>query len=49
MKKSIVIIALLTLVSGTIITSCMTPAQKVTSAKKNVEDAKEDLDKANKE
>lgn len=49
MKKSILIITAFTIISGAILTSCNTPAQKVDSAQKNVIEAKEVLNEAKEE
>lgn len=49
MKKLILVLAAFTFIIGAIITSCNTPAEKVDNAEKNVLEANEDLDKANKE
>ncbi len=46
MKKFIYMTALTTLMAGTIITGCNSPAQKEEAAKDKVEDAKEDLKEA---
>ncbi|MBR9998781.1 MAG: hypothetical protein KFF73_07410 [Cyclobacteriaceae bacterium] len=47
MKKSILILAAFTLMTGAIMTSCNTPAQKVENAQDKVTEANQDLDKAN--
>ncbi len=49
MKKSITILAVFTLLSGAIFTSCSTPAEKVENAENNVVKANNELDSANKE
>ena len=49
MKKSILILTTLTLITGAIVTSCNTPAQKVEDAQKNVIEANKDLNEANEE
>ncbi|WP_428659248.1 hypothetical protein [Runella sp.] len=49
MKKNILTLAVFTMLAGTILTSCMTPAQKVKNAQNNVKEANVDLDKANRE
>jgi len=49
MKKSILIFAACTFISGAILTSCNTSAEKVEAAQNNVIQANKDLDQANKE
>lgn len=49
MKKLISVLATFTFITGAILTSCNTPAEKVDKAEKNVVKANEDLDKANRE
>lgn len=49
MKKTIIILAAITFITGAIFTSCNTPAEKVDNAEKNVINATNDLDKANQE
>lgn len=49
MKKSILVIAASTFITGAILTSCNTSAEKVENAQNNVTEANKDLDKANKE
>jgi F0F1-type ATP synthase membrane subunit b/b' len=49
MKKTILTLAVSTLLTGAILTSCSSPAEKVENEQKNVEEANKDLDKANKE
>lgn len=49
MKKTILVLAAFTFITGAIFTSCNTPAEKVDNAEKNVLKAHEDLDKANQE
>ncbi len=49
MKKSILVLATAILVSGSIFTSCNTPAEKVENAQDKVIEANEDLTKANEE
>ncbi|MDP2089552.1 MAG: peptidase M23 [Flavobacteriaceae bacterium] len=49
MKKSILLMAAFTFITGAILTSCNTPAEKVDNAEKNVVKANKDLDKANQE
>ena len=46
MKKSIFSLALTAFVAGTLLTNCSTPAQKVENAEDHVEQANEDLNKA---
>lgn len=47
MKKSILALAASTLIIGSIATSCNTPAEKVEKAQTNVQEANQDLEKAN--
>lgn len=47
MKKSILTLVASTFITGTILTSCSSPAQKVENAENNVMEANQDLDKAN--
>ncbi|WP_372793691.1 hypothetical protein [Lutibacter sp.] len=49
MKKSILILAAFTFITGAILTSCNTSAEKVDNAEKNVQQANEDLYNANQE
>ena len=49
MKKSILILAAFTLMTGAIMTSCNTPTQKAENAQDKVTEANQDLDKANQE
>ncbi len=49
MKKSILLLAAFTMITGAILTSCDTPAQKAENAQDDVKEAKEDLEKANQE
>jgi len=49
MKKSILVIAVLVFIGVAAFTGCNSPAQKVERAEENVEQAKEDLAKANQE
>jgi septal ring factor EnvC (AmiA/AmiB activator) len=46
MKKSILFLTLPAFLMGAILTACMTPAQKVTHAKKDVAEAKKDVEEA---
>lgn len=46
MKKSIFTIALITFATGTMLTSCSSPSEKVDSAKADIEAAQHDLDQA---
>ncbi|CAN5422115.1 hypothetical protein BH10BAC1_BH10BAC1_02360 [soil metagenome] len=46
MKKSIFTLALITFVTGTMLTSCSSSAEKVDAAKADIETAQHDLDKA---
>jgi transcriptional regulator of heat shock response len=48
-KKSILLLAVLSLISANILTGCDTPAEKVENAQANVDNAKQNLDKANDE
>ncbi len=48
MKKSILVFAALAFISGTLITSCSSPAEKVENAELEVNQANENLDDANK-
>jgi phosphoenolpyruvate-protein kinase (PTS system EI component) len=48
-KKSILIMAAMVFVAGTVLTSCSSSAEKVDSAEQDVQDANEALDKANQE
>lgn len=47
MKKSILTMVAAAFITGTILTSCSTPAQKVENAEENVTEANTALDKAN--
>ncbi|MEK6782699.1 MAG: peptidase M23 [Bacteroidota bacterium] len=49
MKKSILTLAAFAFITGAVITSCNTPAEKVEIAQDNVTAANDDLDKANTE
>jgi len=49
MKKSILVLAVCTLISGAIITSCSSSSQKVENAEENVAKANDALDDANEE
>lgn len=49
MKKSILTLAAFAFITGAVITSCNTPAEKVGIAQDNVTAANDDLDKANAE
>ena len=49
MKKSIVILVAAIFITGTVITSCNSSAEKVEEAQENVAEANQDLDKANEE
>ena len=49
MKKSILLLAAFTFITGVILTSCNTPAQKAENAQKDVIEAKKDVEKANQE
>ncbi len=49
MKKSILLFTASTLLTGAILTSCSTPAEKVENAETNVTEANEELDQANDE
>lgn len=49
MKKSILVLAAFTFITGAILINCNTPAEKVDKAEKNVVEAHQDLDKANQE
>lgn len=49
MKKSILMLAAFTFITGAILTSCNTSAEKVDNAEKNVQQANEDLYNANQE
>ena len=49
MKRSILGLAALTLIAGTTLTMCNTPAEKLEHAKHNVIEANKDLEKANEE
>ena len=49
MKKSILNLAASAFITGSILTSCSTPAQKVENAQNNVTEANLDLNKANEE
>jgi hypothetical protein len=46
MRKSIFKVAFIALASSIVLTSCMSPAEKVESSAENVEDAQEDLNQA---
>lgn len=48
MKKSTIATTMAILITGSIFTGCMTPAQKVNTTQSNVTKANEVLDKANK-
>ena len=48
MKKTILAIAASAFITGTILTSCSTPVEKVEDAQQNVNEANKDLNKANK-
>ena len=49
MKKLILALAVFAIITGAILTSCNTPAEKVKDAQTNVTQANKDLDAANKE
>jgi hypothetical protein len=49
MKRSITVLIMLTVVSGTVLTRCNTPAQKVANAENNVTEANKELNIANEE
>ena len=49
MKKSILALAAVTFISGVVLTSCDTPAEKVESAQKNVSEANKNFEEANEE
>lgn len=49
MKKSILALATVAFITGSILTSCNTSAEKVENAQNNVSEANKDLDKANEE
>jgi hypothetical protein len=49
MKKSILALAACTFITGAVLTSCNTPAEKVENAQENVIQANKDLDQANQE
>ncbi len=49
MKKSIVVMAVAILLTGSIVISCNTPAEKVEKAENKVTEANKDLDAANKQ
>lgn len=49
MKKSILILAASTFITGALVTSCNSPEEKVENAQENVAEAHQDLDKANEE
>ena len=49
MKKTILILTAFTFITGTILTGCDTPAQKVENAQNDVTEANKNLDKANEE
>ena len=49
MKKSILVLATSTLITGAFLTSCNSPAEKMENAQNNVIEANKDLDKASDE
>ena len=49
MKNLILVFAACTFITGTLLTSCNSPAEKVEKAKENVTEAKKDLAEANQE
>jgi len=49
MKKSILMLSAVTLLTSAMVTSCNSPAKKVENAEENVAEANQELDKANEE